>query len=198
MVITYLAIRITTGDYYWGSTSQTLEQRETAHRNSKQGFRFTRSLKKYPNEWVFTEVWKSNDRLKEQEMLDLHFGRPNCLNASPNASGGKIPGNGFKFGDENVAKRPEVREKISKNTKGKPHNVKPEFRVPWANAMSNKDIWKSAQEHYEKWMSLDRPGSARYASTIGIDRTIIRKMIEKFQSGWIPKKDFLWLRYFNL
>lgn len=198
MVITYLAIRLTTGDYYWGSTSQTLSQRERRHRNASKDFLFTRSIKKYPDEWVFTEVWKTNDRTKEQEMLDLHFGRPGCLNTSTSSTGGKIPGNGFKSGEDNIAKRPEVREKISKQTKGKSHNVKPEFRAPWANAMSNKDIWIKAQEHYDKWISLNKPGSARYANTIGIDRTIIRKMIEKFQSGWIPKDDYLWLDYFNL
>jgi hypothetical protein len=159
---------------------------------------FTRSLRKYPNEWVFTEVWKTEDRTKEQEMLDLHFGRPGCLNASPSTFGGKIPGNGFKCGEENIAKRPEVRDKISKQTKGKSHNVKPEFRAPWANAMSNKDVWSKAQEHYDKWISYGSPGSARYANIIGTDRTIIRKMIEKFQSGWIPNEDYLWLDYFNL
>jgi hypothetical protein len=198
MVITYLAIRLTTGDYYWGSTSQTLEQRERRHRNANHNFLFTRSLKKYPNDWVFTEVWRTEDRSKEQEMIDLHFGRPGCLNTSTSSGGGKIPGNGFKFGDENIAKHPEIREKISKKVKGKPHNVKPEFRAPWANPMSNKDVWENAQEHYEHWVSLNKPGSARYANTIGIDRTIIRKMIEKFQGGWEPKSDYLWLDYFNL
>lgn len=198
MIITYLAIRLTTGDYYWGSTSQTLSQRERRHRNAYKDFLFTRSLKKYPDEWVFTKVWETTDRIKEQEMLDLHFGRLGCLNTSTSSTGGKIPGNGFKSGEENIAKRLEVREKISNKTKGKPHNVKPEFRVPWANPMSNKDIWSKSQEHYVKWISLGKPGSARYANIIGIDRTIIRKMIEKFQSGWIPNKDFLWLDYFNL
>jgi len=198
MIITYLAIRLTTGDYYWGSTSQTLKQRERRHRNSSKNFLFTRYLKKYPDEWIFTEVWNTEDRTKEQEMIDLHFGRPGCLNTSTSSTGGKIPGNGFKTGDENIAKLPEIREKISKRTKGKTHNIKPEFRVPWANPMANKKLWSSAQEHYEKWISLENPGSARYANIIGTDRTIIRKMIEKFQGGWIPNKDILWLDYFNL
>jgi hypothetical protein len=197
MIITYLAIRLTTGDYYWGSTSQTLIERERGHRNSSKNFLFTRHLKKYPNEWVFIEVWNTGDRTKEQEMIDLHFGRPGCLNTSTSSTGGKIPGNGFKSGNNNIAKLPEIREKISNRTKGKPHNVKPEFRAPWANAMSNKDIWKKAQEHYEKWFSLGNPGSARYATIIGTDRTIIRKMIEKFRGGWIPNEDVLWLDYFN-
>lgn len=81
---------------------------------------------------------------------------------------------------------------------GSTSQCKPEFRAPWANTMSNKDVWKHSQEYYEKWISLGNPGSARYANIIGIDRIIIRKMIEKFQSGWIPKDDYLWLDYFNL
>jgi hypothetical protein len=198
MVITYLAIRLTTGDYYWGSTSQTLIERERRHRNSSKNFLFTRYLKKYPNEWVFVEVWKTDNRDKEQQMLDFHFGRPGCLNTSTSSTGGIIPGNGFKSGDDNIAKLPEIRKKISEKTKGKPHNVKIEYRTPWYNAMANKQLWRSAQEHYEKWLSLHRPGSARYANIIGTERTIIRKMIEKFQSGWIPNEDILWLDYFNL
>lgn len=198
MIVTYLAIRLTTGDYYWGSTSQTLEQRERRHRNSSKNFLFTRYLKKYPEEWVFVQVWETEDRSKEQEMLDIHFGKPGCLNTSTSSSGGKIPGNGFKSGKDNIAKLPEIRQKISNKTKGKPHNVRAEFRTPWHNAMSNKEVWKFAQMHYERWISLDKPGSAKYANVIGVDRTIIRKMIEKFQSGWIPKEDLLWLDYFNL
>ena len=196
-MITYIAIRLTTGDYYWGSTTD-LQRRESHHRKSKARDWFHRSLRKYQDEWEFIEVWNEEDpkRTKEQFLLDLHHGRDGCLNYSQIAGGGKQPGGGWGIGNANIAKRQEVREKISKATKGKSKKHHPKFKKPWANAMANKKIWKNAPSLLKIWNESGKPGSAKLARLLGIERGPIRKMVELFQNGWDPEKDNFWTDYF--
>ena len=198
-MITYLALRLTTGDYYWGSTLN-LKRREKHHRKSKAKDWFHRSLRKYQNEWLFIEIWNEDDpkRTREQSLLDLHHGRSGCLNCSPMAGGGKQPGSGWKFGEENVAKRPEIRKKISEATKGKPKNHRTKFKKPWANAQANKNIWIKAPEYLDTWNKLGCPGDSRFSRLLGIERGAIRKMVKLFQEGWDPKKDSFWTYFFYL
>jgi predicted GIY-YIG superfamily endonuclease len=195
-MITYIAIRLSNGDYYWGSTNS-LEHREYRHRKSKAEDWFHRSLRKHPGDWVFTEVWNENDpkRSTEQKMLDLHHGRPGCLNHSPVAGGGKIPGSGWGIGENNIAKRPEVAAKISLATRGKPHNVQEKFRKPWANSMANKDLWRNAQHYLSLWETEGKPTSGKFAKLLGTERGVIRKMTELFQKGWIPCFDEHWVQF---
>jgi hypothetical protein len=198
-MVTYLALRLTTGDYYWGSTSD-LVRRERHHRKSKAEDWFHRSLRKHQDEWIFIEVWNEDDpkRTREQMLLDLHHGRPGCLNYSPTAGGGKQPGSGWKAGSANVAKRPEIRKKISEATKGKPKNHHPKFRKPWANAQSNKTVWAEASKYLDLWKQLNCPGDARFSRLLGIERGAIRKMVKLFQEGWDPVKDSFWINFFCL
>lgn len=197
-MITYLAINVSNGNYYWGSTVS-LKKREKAHRKSKVIDYFHNSLRSDPESWVFVEVWDEEDpnRLREQQMLNLHHGREGCLNVSSLSGGGKIPGSGWGHGEDNIAKRPEIREKISKATRGKPHNLKPEFRKPWANAMANKEIWAKADSLHEVWSLLNKPGDGKLASMLGIKRGFIRKMIKYFREGWVPSQDKDWLLTFR-
>lgn len=197
-MVTYIAIRLSNGDYYWGSTNS-LKDREYRHRSSKVDDWFHRSLRKYPLDWVFIEVWNEDDpkRSREQKMLDMHHGRPGCLNLSSVVGGGKIPGSGWGYGDRNIAKRPEVAKKISLATKGKPHNVRQEFRKPWANAMANKEIWRDAQTYLELWKRVGEPKYGKFAKLLGTKRGVIRKMTELFQKGWIPESDEYWVKFFR-
>lgn len=198
-MVTYLALRITTGDYYWGSTSD-LVRRERHHRKSNAEDWFHRSLRKHQDEWTFIEVWNEDDpkRTREQFLLNLHHGRPGCLNCSPIAGGGKQPGSGWGYGDQNLAKRPEVREKISKSTKGKPKNHHSKFRKPWANAQSNKAIWSKAPQHLELWKRHGCPAATEFSRLLGTERGAVRRMVKLFQEGWDPKGDSFWVDFFCL
>jgi len=193
---TYLAIRLTNGDYYWGSTNS-LKDREYRHRRSKGNDWFHRSLRKYPDEWVFIKIWNQDDpkRSIEQRMLDLHHGREGCLNHSPLAGGGKVPGSGWGYGNNNVARRPEVAAKISLATKGRPHNVQEKFRKPWANARANKELWRNAEQYFSLWKKSGEPTSGKFAKLLGTERGAIRKMTELFQKGWTPRSDELWVQF---
>lgn len=88
-MITYLAIRLSNGDYYWGSTSMTLKKRENLHRRFKGNDHFHNSLKKYPNDWIFLEIINedTNTRETERKMLSIHFNRKGCLNLSNEPQG---------------------------------------------------------------------------------------------------------------
>ena len=88
-MITYLALRLSNGDYYWGSTSMSLEKREKFHRKFKGNDHFHNSLKKYPDDWTFLEIFNedTNDRETEREMLSLHHRRSGCLNISNEPQG---------------------------------------------------------------------------------------------------------------
>lgn len=196
-MITYIALRLTNGDYYWGSTTD-LRRRESHHRKSKAEDWFHRSLRKHQNEWVFIEVWNEDDpkRTQEQAMLNLHHGRLGCLNYSETAGGGRQPGSGWGVGDNNISKRPEVRKKISLATRGKPKNHHPKYRKPWANAQANKDVWKKATMFLQRWKELGNPNSSLFARLLGIERGPIRKMVKLFQGGWVPTEDPYWVEYF--
>jgi hypothetical protein len=196
-MITYIAIRVTNGDYYWGSTTD-LNRREAHHRKSKANDWFHRSLRKHQDEWMFIEVWNEDDpkRTREQFLLDLHHGRVGCLNHSPTAGGGKQPGSGWGLGENNISKRIEVRRKISEATKGKSKNHHPKYKKPWANAQANKDVWKLAPDFLRKWNEFDKPNSSLFARLLGMDRGPIRKMVKLFQNGWIPEEDNFWVEYF--
>jgi hypothetical protein len=196
-MITYLAIRLTNGDYYWGSTTD-LNRRESHHRKSKAEDWFHRSLRKHQNEWLFIEVWNEDDpkRSKEQSLLDLHHGRPGCLNLSQTAGGGNQPGSGWGKGEDNISKCLDVRKKISVATKGKPKNHSPKYRKPWANAQANKDVWQNAPSFLRQWIEFGEPNSSFFARLLGIERGPIRKMVKLFQSGWNPEKDTFWVEYF--
>ena len=200
-MITYLAIRITNGDYYWGSTVN-LKEREYRHRLSKAEDWFHRSLRKYPEEWVFIPVWEEEDpkRSREQSLLDLHYGRKGCLNLSPRAGGGIQPGGGFKVGKENICHRPEViakYEEARKRRGGKPYNVDPKYKKPWANAAANKEDWAKSPEYLSSWIENGRPGDAKLSRLLGVTRGTIRKMVKLFQSGWVPTEDPYWVEYFR-
>jgi predicted GIY-YIG superfamily endonuclease len=88
-MITYLALRLSNGDYYWGSTSMTLNKREKSHRKFKGNDHFHNSLKKYPDDWVFLEIFNEDTEIRETEkqMLSLHYGNPGCLNLSNEPQG---------------------------------------------------------------------------------------------------------------
>jgi predicted GIY-YIG superfamily endonuclease len=88
-MITYLALRLSNGDYYWGSTSMTLNKREKSHRKFKGNDHFHNSLKKYPDDWVFLEIFNEDTEKRETEkqMLSLHYGNPGCLNLSNEPQG---------------------------------------------------------------------------------------------------------------
>ena len=88
-MITYLAIRLSNGDYYWGSTAMTLKKRERFHRKFKGNDHFHNSLKKYPNDWIFLEIFNedTDNRETERKMLSLHHGNSGCLNISNEPQG---------------------------------------------------------------------------------------------------------------
>jgi hypothetical protein len=88
-MITYLALRLSNGDYYWGSTAMTLKKRERFHRKFKGNDHFHNSLKKYPDDWVFLEIFYEETDLRETErkMLSLYYGKKGCLNLSNEPQG---------------------------------------------------------------------------------------------------------------
>ena len=197
---TYLAIRITNGDYYWGSTTN-FKEREYRHRRSKAEDWFHRSLRKYPGEWVFIPIWEEEDpkRLREQSLLDLHYRREGCLNLSPRAVGGIQPNGGFGKGKDNICHRADViakYEEARKKRNGRPRNVDPKYKKPWANPGANKETWAKSPELLSEWMESGCPGDAKFSRLLGITRGTIRKMVKLFQSGWNPEEDSYWVEYF--
>lgn len=143
-MITYLAIRLTNGDYYWGSTSMTLKRREQFHRKQLSNDHFHNSLRKYPEEWVFLEVFSENteERSTERLMLKLHFGRSGCLNISNEPQGW---GSG-----KNHARN--LKPELWQHLKGEGH---PRVKDPskWANAIGDNHWTKKADPEFLKRMA---------------------------------------------
>jgi len=83
---TYKATNTLNGKFYIGS-SRNFEERKKAHLSSKENYPFQNALRKNPEafEW---EVWSddSDERILEQALLDIWFGKEQCYNLNPLAS----------------------------------------------------------------------------------------------------------------
>lgn len=130
-MITYIARNTFNGKFYIGSTTN-LEKRKKNHLQSNKNYPFQNALRANPEafEW---EHWEdeSEEPILEQALLDMFFGKGMCYNLNPSAS---IPPSAkglkrsaehiarikeTKRGDNNPAKRPEVRAKNAVAQRGK-------------------------------------------------------------------------------
>jgi group I intron endonuclease len=129
---TYKATNTTNGKFYIGSTTN-FEKRKKDHLCSSLRYPFQNALRKNPEafEW---EVWSddSDEPILEQALLDMWFGKECCYNMNPSAQHPpswkgkrhkqetKDKQSETKKGDQNPAKRPEVRQKMSDSHRGVP------------------------------------------------------------------------------
>lgn len=177
-MITYLALRLTTGDYYWGSTSMSLSKRENLHRGFKGNDHFHNSLKKYPEEWVFLQVWDDPGcgRWREQLMLDYHYGKPGCLNISNR-------GQGFSSGDLHPRR---ISPESWPSGDSHPRRRNPE---KWANAVGENHWTKKADPAVLKKMAEHLPppklGDANPMRNPEVAKKVAKWKQGKNQKVWI-------------
>jgi photosystem II P680 reaction center D1 protein len=155
-MITYLALRLSNGDYYWGSTAMTLKKRERFHRKFKGNDHFHNSLKKYPDDWMFLEIFNedTDDRETERKMLSLYYGSKGCLNLSNEPQGWGTGKNHARN------KNPQYWEHLKGDNH--PRNVNPE---KWNNSIGDnhwtrkvdKSELKSLASNFPKMYGKDNP-----------------------------------------
>jgi hypothetical protein len=147
-MITYLALRLSNGDYYWGSTSMSLKKRERFHRKFKGNDHFHNSLKKYPDDWVFLEIFyeDTDNRETERKMLSFHYGNNGCLNLSNEPKGWGTGKNHAR----NINPQPW------KHLKGDnhPRRTNPE---KWDNSIGDNHWTKTADKEYLKQFGKQFP-----------------------------------------
>ena len=172
-MITYLAIRLSTGDYYWGSTSMSLKRREQFHRKQKSNDHFHNSLRKYPDDWMFLEIFydESLERFREKEMLSLHFGKPGCLNLSNEPQGW---GSGVNHARN---KKPELWDHL----KGDGH---PRVKDPsrWVNAVGENHWTKKADRDTLRKLSSNFPPT-KTGEDNHMKQSEIAKKVTKWRQG---------------
>jgi hypothetical protein len=172
-MITYLAIRLTNGDYYWGSTSMSLKRREQFHRSQDSNDHFHNSLRKYPEDWVFLEIFYDSytDRTTEKKMLDLHHGNSGCLNISNEPQGW---GSGANHARN---KNPEYWEHL----KGEGH---PRVKDPskWVNAVGDNHWTKSADIETLKALASNFPPPA-WGNDNGMRKPEVAKKVSRWRQG---------------
>lgn len=82
-MITYIAINLTNGKFYIGSTSN-FEKRQKSHLTSKENYPFQNALRKNPESFYWVKAEDDlNDRSMEQYYLDYYFGSEQCYNLNP-------------------------------------------------------------------------------------------------------------------
>lgn len=84
-MITYIARNTKNGKFYIGSTLN-FQRRKKEHLTSKENYPFQNSLRTNPElfEWEILED-DSNERILEQSLLDMWYGKELCYNLSPRA-----------------------------------------------------------------------------------------------------------------
>lgn len=85
-MITYIARNISNGKFYIGSTLD-FEKRKRQHLLSKENYPFQNALRQNPDifEWEIIED-KSSERILEQSLLDMWFGKEICYNLNSKAN----------------------------------------------------------------------------------------------------------------
>lgn len=65
--------------------------------------------------------------------------------------------------------------------------------IAWSR---NKDKFMRAQEFYDIW-SIDKLSSWAFSTSLGFDGNYMQGLVPKFKSGWIPKEDINWIKWFD-
>ena len=83
---TYIAINTLNGKFYIGSTTN-FKRRQKEHLNSDLNFPFQNALRANPKAFQW-EVWSDDscERVLEQALLDMWFGKEQCYNLNPSAT----------------------------------------------------------------------------------------------------------------
>lgn len=155
----------------------TLKQRERAHRKQGGNDHFHNSLRKYPDDWVFLEVFsdQTTERSKEREMLSLHFGQPGCLNLSNEPQG-------WGSGEFHArSQKPELWEHL----KGQGH---PRVKDPsrWANAVGENHWTKKADRETLRKLSSNLPPT-KTGEDNHMKKPEIAKKVSKWRQGKNPE-----------
>lgn len=103
--ITYRAANTKDGNWYVGSTEQTLEARKKQHLENPNNDRFHNALRKDPDSFLWEVLSVTENRDHEQEILDVWHGSEYCYNVSRFAVGG--------FGWKHISE--ETLKEIGKN-----------------------------------------------------------------------------------
>ena len=126
----------------------TLKKRERFHRKFKGNDHFHNSLKKYPDDWIFLEIFNEDTDIRdtERKMLFLHYGRNGCLNLSNEPQGW---GTG-----KNHARNKNPQYWAHLNGDNHPRRKNPE---KWNNLFGDNHWTKSADKEYLKQFAKHLP-----------------------------------------
>ena len=174
-MITYLALRLSNGDYYWGSTAMTLKKRERFHRKFKGNDHFHNSLKKYPDDWMFLEIFNedTDNRETERKMLSLYYGKKGCLNLSNEPQGWGTGKNHARN------KNPQYWEHLKGDNH--PRNVNPE---KWNNSIGDNHWTRNVSKDKLICLSKNFPPTKR-----GTENHMTNPQIAKKVSKWRQGKN---------
>lgn len=157
-MITYLARNTLNGKFYIGSTLD-FDKRKRTHLTSKINHPFQNALRANPEafEW---EVWSddSDERVLEQSLLDMWFGKEQCYNLTPSAyipiNTGKTRWWNPETDEETLSFDPPEGEWVSG---GKP-------RGEWFYDPSTKAVERFVPPAPEGWVPGRGPGFSKIAS----------------------------------
>lgn len=130
---TYRATNTINGKFYIGSTVN-FEERKKAHLNSTANYPFQRALRANPDAFIW-EVWSddSEERILEQALLDMWFGKEQCYNLCPVAESGPPTKPGQMAGEKNPfygkKHKPESKKLMSEKALGREIPQKTRDRV---------------------------------------------------------------------
>jgi hypothetical protein len=165
---TYRATNTLNGKFYIGS-SVNFEERKKSHLYSKESYPFQNALRKNPEAFVW-EVWSddSDERILEQALLEMWFGKEQCYNLSPYANGGSgfvcqdytwitdgeseklLPPNELVPDNWEIGRLPvslQARSKMSESHKSREENP---FRKKGEESMSHGRKWVTTPEKDEE------------------------------------------------
>jgi hypothetical protein len=156
---TYKSTNTINGKFYIGSTTN-FEERKQAHLTSKKNYPFQNALRANPDAFIW-EVWsdESEERILEQALLDMWYGKEQCYNLSPFASAPPV----YEWTEDQRIKAglrakergidhlhtPEANAKRAKTRKDNPTVYTDEMREARSKRMLGNDYKKGKKESEE-------------------------------------------------
>lgn len=166
-----------------------LKKRERFHRKFKGNDHFHNSLKKYPDDWVFLEIFSEDteERETERKMLSLHCGTPGCLNLSNEPQGWGTGKNHARN------KNPQYWEHLK--GEGHPRKINPE---KWNGTLGDNHWTKTADKVYLRQFAKHLPtmsGDENHMKKPEVARKVSKWRQGKNIKSWLEADDIynIWI-----